>query len=183
VDWSYQLLGPDEQRLFRTLSVFAGGFDLAAAEAVWGSGVLGLLSALIDRSLVLAEPDGAAMRYRLLEVLRQYGQARLTENGEDDEAHRRHAEYYLQLAKAIPPGLPTGTDRREWLPRCRTERANFDAALHWSSGRAGELYAELAHALSGYWTADGSLGEGRARLARSDRRDQPHGRRGIRRSS
>jgi predicted ATPase/DNA-binding XRE family transcriptional regulator len=183
VDWSYQLLEPDEQRLFRTLSVFAGGFDLAAAEAVWGSGVLGLLSALIDRSLVLAEPDGAAMRYRLLEVLRQYGQARLTENGEDDDAHRRHAEYYLKLAKAIPPGLPTGTDRRQWLPRCRTERANFDAALLWagrwgrgkqsagrgqseqSSGRqTGELYAELAHALSGFWTADGSLGEGRARL-------------------
>jgi non-specific serine/threonine protein kinase len=146
--------------------------------------VLGLLSALIDRSLVLAEPDGAAMRYRLLEVLRQYGQARLTENGEDDDAHRRHAEYYLKLAKAIPPGLPTGTDRRQWLPRCRTERANFDAALLWagrwgrgkqsagrwgeneqSSGRqTGELYAELAHALSGFWTADGSLGEGRARL-------------------
>jgi predicted ATPase/DNA-binding XRE family transcriptional regulator len=224
VDWSYQLLEPDEQRLFRTLSVFAGGFDLAAAEAVWGSGVLGLLSALIDRSLVLAEPDGAAMRYRLLEVLRQYGQARLTENGEDDDAHRRHAEYYLKLAKAIPSGLPTGTNRRQWLPRCRTERANFDAALHWagrwgedkgsagrwgeskgSAGRRGEskasaerrgeskasaerwgeskgsaerwdeseqssgrqtaeLYAELAHALSGFWTADGSLGEGRARL-------------------
>ena len=73
VDWSYQLLEPDEQRLFRTLSVFAGGFDLAAAEAVWDAGVLGLLSALIDRSLVLAEPDGTTMRYRLLEVLRQYG--------------------------------------------------------------------------------------------------------------
>ena len=106
VDWSYQLLEPDEQRLFRTLSVFAGGFDLAAAEAVWGSGVLGLLSALIDRSLVLAEPDGAAMRYRLLEVLRQYGQARLTENGEDDDA---------------PGGTPsiTSSSPRPSRPACR----------------------------------------------------------------
>ena len=166
VDWSYQLLEPDEQRLFRTLSVFADGFDLAAAEAVWGGPVVGLLAALVDRSLVLAEPDDSAMRYRMLEVLRQYGQARLAEHGEDDDGHRRHAEYYLQLAKSIPPGMPTGADQRRWLPHCRTERANFDAALHWSTGAegAGELYAELAHALTGFWAADGSIGEGRTRL-------------------
>jgi len=164
VDWSYQLIDPEQRRLFRTLSVFAGGFDLAAAEAVWGGPALELLAGLADRSLVQAEPAGAAMRYRLLEVLRQYGQARLAENGEEDEARRRHAAHYLRLAQLIPPGIPTGADQRQWLPRCRAEHANFDAALRWAAGRADAARVELAHALVPFWVADGSISEGRIRV-------------------
>ena len=95
VDWSYQLLEPEERRLFGQLSVFAGGFYLEAAEEVWDGPALELLGALVDRSLVLAEPDDQAMRYRLLEVLRQYGQARLAETAARQgtpllDPHHRH---------------------------------------------------------------------------------------------
>jgi predicted ATPase len=75
------------------------------------------------------------MRYRLLEVLRQYGQGRLAETGEEDLARRRHIEHYLGLARQLPVGLQDRADQRGWLPRCRVERANFDAALHWAASR------------------------------------------------
>jgi len=164
VDWSYQLLDQDERRLFNRLSVFSGGFDLEAAEAVWAAPVLDLLSALVDRSLVLAEPDASAMRYRLLEVLRQYGLARLAERGEEDQARRRHAEHYLRLAQQVPPGLPSTVDWRRWLPRLRVERANFDSALVWAAGQPDEIGAQLAHARAPLWGAEGAINEGRSRM-------------------
>jgi predicted ATPase/transcriptional regulator with XRE-family HTH domain len=163
VDWSYRLLSPDEQRLFARISVFVGGFDLAAADAVWAAPAVDLLAALVDRSLVLAEPAGDAMRYRVLEVLRQYGQARLAESGEENETRRRHAEYHLRLAQSVPRGWPT-VDQRRWLTRLRAERANLDAALHWAATRAPDIAAELTYALAPFWTADGSINEGRTRL-------------------
>jgi hypothetical protein len=167
VDWSYQLLEPSERRLFDRLSVFAGGFYLEAAEHVWGGPVLEPLAALVDRSLVLAEVGDDVMRYRLLEVLRQYALARLAEAGEEDEARLRHAEHYRDLALSLPQGLQDRGDNRRWLPRFRTERANFDAALHWAADRgggAGQIGAALAHALVPFWLADGSINEGAARL-------------------
>ena len=167
VDWSYQMLETAERRLFDRLSVFAGGFYLEAAEQVWGGPVLEPLAALVDRSLVLAEPHDEGMRYRLLEVLRQYGVARLAEAGEEDEARLRHADHYLGLAMRLPQGLQDRGDHRQWLPRFRTERANFDAALHWAADRgddAGQIGAALAHALVPFWLADGSINEGAARL-------------------
>jgi len=121
----------------------------------------------VDRSLIVAEPDGAAMRYRILEVLRQYGQSRLAESGQDDQARRRHAQHYLRLAQLVPPILWDDADQRRWLPRCRAERANFDAALHWAAGRAGqtrEVGVELACALAPFWEAEGSISEGLTRL-------------------
>jgi non-specific serine/threonine protein kinase len=167
VDWSYQLLPPDERRLFGLLSVFAGGFYIEAAEAVWGGPVLEPLGALVDRSLVLAEPDDEGMRYRLLEVLRQYGKARLAETDDDSLARRRHAEHYLGLARRLPAGLQDRADQRRWLPRFRLERANFDAALRWAASRpeeAGQVGAEMSYALVPFWLADGSINEGSARL-------------------
>jgi len=167
VDWSYQLLEPAERRLFGQLSVFAGGFSLEAAEHVWGGPVLEPLGALVDRSLVLAEANDEGMRYRLLEVLRQYGLARLAEAGEEDEARLRHAEHCLEQAQWLPQGLQDRGDNRRWLPRFRNERANFDTALHWAAergGAAGQTGAALAYALVPFWLADGSINEGAARL-------------------
>jgi predicted ATPase len=169
VDWSYGLLGPDLRRVFAVLSVFRGGFDLPAAEAVCGRPVTGLLAALVDRSLILAEPDGTAMRYRLLEVVRQYGQARLAEHGEGDEAYHRHARHYLMLARQIPPVLWDDTDRQRWLPQYRAERGNFDAALRWAATAGSEQATvtgvELTCALAPFWEADGgAISEGLTRL-------------------
>ncbi len=104
--WSYELLSPQEQTLFARLSVFARGWTLAAAEAVGAGGsiapedVLNLLSQLVDKSLVVAEPlDDGSTWYRLLETMRQYGWQRLTVSGETAAVQRRHAVFYLALSE------------------------------------------------------------------------------------
>lgn len=95
--------------LFRRLAVFAGGFDLAAAEAVGAGGtieqseVLDLLGWLVDKSMVLADEQSEQARYRLLEPVRQYAWERLTESGEAEAITRRHAEHYLALAERTDP--------------------------------------------------------------------------------
>jgi predicted ATPase len=100
VAWSYQLLSGQEQILFDRVSVFAGGFDLTAAEAVAAGedideyDVVDLIGELVDKSMVIAERDGATLRYRLLETLRQYAEERLDNRGETSAARDRHLTYY-----------------------------------------------------------------------------------------
>ena len=102
VDWSHALLTEPEQVLFRRLAVFAGGFDLDAAQAVGASSevelyqLLDQLSLLVDKSLVVADDTGDGMRYRLLETVRQYAQEKLGESGEADEVRTRHRDYYTR---------------------------------------------------------------------------------------
>ena len=110
LDWSHDLLSEPEQRLFRRLSVFAGGWTLEAAEAV-GSGdgieegeILDLLSGLVDKSLVVAEAtEDGEVRYRMLEPVRQYALEKLEESGEAEEVRRRHAAFFLALAEEAEP--------------------------------------------------------------------------------
>ena len=141
VDWSYDLLSATEQRLFDCLSAFPGTFSLDAATAV-GAGLeaqpgemLPLLSRLVDRSLVVAEPGLAtagdpAPRYRLLETLRLYGRERLAAGGEGETVQQRHAAFYLRLAEASDgaPGTPASAERLERLER---EHDNLRQALSW----------------------------------------------------
>jgi predicted ATPase/class 3 adenylate cyclase len=106
VDWSYRLLSDVERLLFDRLSVFAGGFDLAAAEGVCGSGridpddVVDLLAGLVDKSLVVADRHQRATRYRVLETLRQYGEERIAERGESALLQERHTAHFLCVARA-----------------------------------------------------------------------------------
>ena len=174
IDWSYDLVEPAEARLFRRLAVFAGGWDLAAAEAVGQRGdeaegeVLALLSSLVEQSLVTAEGGGdGATRYRLLEPVREYAAQRLRESGEADEARRWHAAYYLALAEAAEPAL-WGAEQTGWLARLEAEHDNLRAALAWLLDRAadgGEERAERALRLAGalwrFWGVRGHLSEGR----------------------
>ncbi|MER6694452.1 AfsR/SARP family transcriptional regulator, partial [Streptomyces minutiscleroticus] len=106
VDWSWELLGADERDVLSRLSVFAGGCDLAAAEAVCGPAALEALGSLVDKSLVVAAPaaDGT-MRYRLLETVAEYARERLEESGARAAAERAHLTYYRELARTTDPGL------------------------------------------------------------------------------
>src|SRR5205814_8216782 len=94
LDWSYELLDPDEQRLLRTLAVFSGGFTLEAAEGIHGSDVVELLGSLVAKSLVDAQQRAGRRRYRLLETVRLYAEEKLRENGESDEMRTRHRDWY-----------------------------------------------------------------------------------------
>jgi non-specific serine/threonine protein kinase len=137
IDWSHDLLDEDERTLFRRLSVFAGGFTLAAAEEVCadkileGGEVLDLLSLLVDKSLVVTrERDGEA-RYRLLETIRQYGEEKLNESAEEAAVIKRsHAGYFLELAEEAEPAMLI-PGQEAWMGRLELEHDNLRAALGW----------------------------------------------------
>ena len=143
--WSYDLLEPDAQQVFRALSVFAGTFDLHAAAAVVAGGdaldelaVADLVGGLVNRSLVLHDADTG--RYRLLETLRQYGADRLVEAGESAGVQERFAAYFADLARRDGPllGAAGVADVREKL---RAELDNFRAYAEWltETGRSAEV--------------------------------------------
>ena len=141
VDWSYDLLFDDERRLFARLSVFAGGCELAAAEAVCADDlvpeeeILDILSRLVDKSLVTVDIGPTTARYSQLQTLWQYARERLADSGETDEVRERHARWYLDLGEQGRPGL-RGHSGIEWRARLEAELDNFRAALDWFIGRS-----------------------------------------------
>jgi non-specific serine/threonine protein kinase len=171
IDWSYGLLNESEQVLLDRLSVFAGGFSPDAVEAIASSGdldpsmTMGLLSALVDKSLVVAEPlSNGSVRYRLQEVVRQYGQARLEHSGELDRLRARHAAFFVDLVQQAEPGVLRGA-RERWQDRLELELDNFRAARTWL---VKEGAAESALRLNAYLflllAYRGYASEGRASL-------------------
>ncbi len=166
LDWSYGLLTEPARHLLCQLSVFVGGWTLAAAEAVGrgedGDGaVLELLTQLVETSLVHVDRAGGEVRYRLLETIRQYGAERLAAGGETGVTRRRHADYYLALAEQAEPAL-FGPQQRTWLARLGDEHDNLRAALAWAmENREGELALRLAGALENFWVIRGYWSEGR----------------------
>ncbi|HVE92100.1 MAG TPA: hypothetical protein VNE62_07355 [Actinomycetota bacterium] len=135
VEWSYDLLRESEQVLLRRLSVFAGGFDLAAAEGVCGFDpigpldVLDLLDSLAQKSLVQPDDAGAESRYRLLETIRQFALDRLKGAGEEDALRTRHLEYFANLSQSNDSWSQRTHDRTVLL---RREGANLWEALRWA---------------------------------------------------
>jgi len=162
VGWSYSLLAGAEQLLLARLSVFAGGFDLAAAEAVCGSGgldvldVADLLGSLVDKSLVVAEPAGGGLRYRLLETIRLFAAERLVEAGEAEAAvvAAAHCAHFLSVAEQAAAYL-TGPEQGSWLARLDADQANLRrAAQHAADDPAGtKVVLRLGVALDRYWLA------------------------------
>jgi predicted ATPase/DNA-binding XRE family transcriptional regulator len=158
IDWSYDLLSDDERRLFRKLSIFAGGFTLETASAVWSDeaideiATLDLLSSLVDKSLVQAEQVGDGMGYRLLESTRQYAREKLTEAGEYDVVAREHARAFLALAEQLKDAWETAADRA-WLAQAEPELENFRAALSWALTARGDvlLGQRLTFSLKPLW--------------------------------
>jgi predicted ATPase len=127
IAWSYDLLGEDEQRLFRSLSVFAGGFDLEAAESVGGEEAVDVLDQLVAQSLV----QHASGRYRMLETIRQFGMELLEELGETDDARAAHLGWLAALARDGGRELE-GRNQAEWLRRFRREIDNIRTGLTWA---------------------------------------------------
>jgi predicted ATPase/DNA-binding CsgD family transcriptional regulator len=161
LDWSYQLLKTDEQVLFERLSVFAGGFDLEAAQAlVPGEDVLDGLASLIDSSLVVAQPAAEKMRYRLLEPVRQCAEARLLARGEGDATRRHHAEHYLRVALRSEAKLRSG-DAGAVLRALEEEEGNFRVALAWARDQPDDLGLRLCTVLAPSWAIRGRVNEGR----------------------
>ena len=165
VDWSYGLLSPAEKALLARLALFAGGFDLAAAEAVAvgepidPGGVLTLLSRLVDKSLVAAEAaEPQRTRYRLPDTIREYAIEKLQQSGESD-GRRRHANYFLEWCEPAAGGLASYEQGR-WLKRMDEEQGNIRLALEWTLAEQPDDALRLAAAMGPYWNMRCHIEEG-----------------------
>jgi len=167
LDWSHNLLSEVERALFRRLSDFAGGWTLEAAEAVCSGGViehddvLDLLSALVDKSLVVAGAStGGVVRYRMLRLIRQYAREKLVASGETDALGDRRTTFFLALAEEAESKL-AGSEQRLWVERLEAEHDNMRATLSWVLERGkAELGMRLGAALWRFWHIRGYLSEG-----------------------
>ena len=159
IDWSYELLNPVEQRLFRGLSVFAGGCGLDAAESVCSADA-GVLESLVQKSLVMQRPDAAGMaRFWMLATIREYAHEALSEMGELAEQETRHAAHFLELAEEAEGSL-LAHGQVMWLERLGQEVDNIRAAV--SAALAGgnpEVALRIASALLDFWDSRGAYAE------------------------
>lgn len=167
MDWSYELLAPEVQRLFAYLSVFAGGCTLDAAEAVWNpAGELDLLrglESLVENSLLRQQEQAhGEPRFLMLETIHEYAWEQLEQRGEAEDLRMRHARYFLSLAEHGAPYY-LGQQPPEWLERMDLEHGNCRSALAWAKERQDlGLILRLSAALWGFWWYRGHITEGRA---------------------
>jgi predicted ATPase len=167
IGWSYDMLGAAEQRLFRQLGVFVGGFTLEAVEALIAGGPddldpLEAISTLVGQSVVgVQPPDEGTPRYRMLETIREFALERLEAAGEAPQARRRHAEFFRDLAERDEPMLLGTTRQRTSMAQLERAHDNMRAALAWSVSPDGELAVgiALAGALGWFWLMSGRLQE------------------------
>jgi predicted ATPase/DNA-binding CsgD family transcriptional regulator len=184
IEWSYDLLDPHEQKLFRRLSVFVSGCTLEAVEAVCdprgypGVDVLEGVTALMDKSLLreqagsVAQDDGRGPRFWMLETIREYALEQLVESGEEDDLRARHAAYFLALAEQAAAEILV-TQQAKWFALLDDDYDNMRSVLRWAMessgiGAAQEARAEvglrLAAALWRYWLVRGHISEGLSQL-------------------
>jgi len=186
IGWSYDLLSEAEQSLLRRCAIFRGGWTLESAEAVcageradWNE--LDLLTALVDKSLVVVEADGDDRRYRLLESTRQFGAERLDEAGEREEVSARHCRYFAGLALEAGEAY-WHTDSDRWTTEVRRELENHRAAIGWGLASGGDSSgaATIVASLRWLWYATARR-EGHVLLERATARaaDAPARVRGL----
>jgi predicted ATPase/class 3 adenylate cyclase len=162
IDWSFDLLDESERTLFRRLSVFAGGWTLEAAEAVCAGGgidtdaVCELLAQLVEKSLVVLDTE--AMRYRMLDTVRQYAEERLAQSGDHEPVHGRHLAWSLALAERARAGL-AGPEQGRWIAELDRERENLLVAHRWCDRAENgvEQGLQLVFLLKIYWYQHGLL--------------------------
>ena len=172
IEWSYELLTDEEAHLFRRLAVFVAGFTLESAERVVGdqqeasamADVLDGITSLVDKSLLVATDEaGVDVRFRMLEVVREYAAERLDASGEAGAIQQKHAAYFLSLAEEAEKHLQ-GEGPAAWLNRLEEEYGNIRAALRWSITNQPETAARMAAAIRYFWDFEGYLTEGLAIL-------------------
>ena len=159
IDWSYELLAAREQRMFEQLSVFAGGCTLATANAVCAgedvaeADVIDLLSSLVDKSLLLADIDGAEPRYLLLESFREYAQEKLAARGELDVVARRHVLACIELAERLDHAYYY--ESHEIVSALTHEELdNWRMALQWALTDRGDVLRATT-----YWGVERTVAE------------------------
>ena len=168
VDWSYELLEPDEQVVLDRLGVFVGGFDLAAAETVCGGepvageDVLDLLGSLVEKSLVMLEERDDGARYLMLDTIREYAREKLAQREDAAAAAVRHCDHYFAMAKAARAALE-GPQQADWLWKVELELDNIRSAIALSlAGGVDPLVpVKFAVAMQGFWILRGYSTEGR----------------------
>jgi non-specific serine/threonine protein kinase len=173
IDWSYGLCSDRERTAWAALSVFSGGFDLPAAEAV-GAGttvldttVLDTLAALVDKSILIADEHEGRIRYHMLETIREYGRDRLGESGAGPAVRKRHRDHFEQLVEQARDEW-CGPRQQRWLACILREHHNIRAVLDYSLTEPGQAEAglKIAGALWFFWIATGLTAEGRRWLER-----------------
>jgi predicted ATPase len=169
IDWSYELLSPEEQQLFARLAVFVGSFDLEAAEAVCDAD-LDILESLIDKSLLRQTDAG---RFFMLETIGEYARERLAQSHDVASLRVEHARFFARLAADAGPHLELGLEQSSWLDRLELEHNNLRAALDYLE-REDELEPLIGAVcdLSYFWLLHGHFAEGRrwleAAIARAE---------------
>jgi predicted ATPase/DNA-binding CsgD family transcriptional regulator/Tfp pilus assembly protein PilF len=175
IEWSYDLLTPEERILFAWLAIFAGGGTLQAIEAIGNAGsnlpsILDGISSLVDKSLVeRIERSGSDPRFGMLETIREYAAERLTASEEEPEMRYAHGAYYLTLAEDLAAELrPSGhttlrpMNQLDTIARFEAEHDNFRRALEWALERGeAEIALRLSSALGGFLSLRGYWSEGR----------------------
>ncbi len=171
IDWSHDLLSPEEQKLFRRLAVFVGGCTLEEVEAVCNAKTdleidpLEGVASMVDKSLLRqVESPAAESRFEMLQTIREYGLERLAASGDEDVTRRAHAAFCIVLAEEAEPRENADA---AWLDRVELEHDNFRAALDWltQTGNA-DWGLRLGAALFRFWEPREHLAEGRERLMR-----------------
>jgi len=171
IAWSYDLLEPEDQVLFRRLAIFAGGATFEAVDVVANADgsldVFGGLERLLEQSLLRQDvgPEGEP-RFSLLETIREFGLEQLEARGESADAHARHAGFFLTLAEEAGAALH-GPTQRAWLERLETEHDNIRAALGWSLTQEPKTALRFGAALFWFWYYRGHLTEGRDWIERA----------------
>jgi len=172
VEWSYDLLEAADQALWARLSVFAGGFDLSAAEAVCcdedlpAESLLTRMHSLVERSIVIREDSGASGRYRMLETLRQYGAYQLRKGGDHEKWQVRHRDWCRSLAAEALAGW-AGAEQLAWSRRLKIERHNVRVAIEYSLRTPADAISGLLLAvdLRYFWLVH-AVSEGRRHVER-----------------
>ncbi|MCZ4589073.1 protein kinase domain-containing protein [Rhodococcus opacus] len=170
IDWSYELCTPVEQRVWARVAVFSGIFELDAAEVVCGRGLdaaelLDTMASLVDKSILIREESGTAVRFRLLDTVRDYGREKLHDKAVLQELCRRHRDWYQ---KFVLTGEADWISSRqlEWVNRLEREQPNLREALEFCVSDSPDAGLRIAAALFPFWSASGLLSEGRRWLAR-----------------